>query len=28
VLIMGIFFNRMKDYFQNVDANQLSQLKD
>lgn len=28
VLIMGIFFNRMKDYFQNVDASQLSQLKD
>ncbi len=28
VLIMGIFFNRMKDYFENVDASQLSQLKD
>ena len=28
VLIMGIFFNKMKDYFQNVDASQLSQLKD
>jgi hydrogenase-4 component E len=28
VLIMGIFFNQMKDYFQNVDASQLSQLKD
>lgn len=28
VLIMGIFFNRMKDYFQNTDAGQLSQLKD
>jgi hydrogenase-4 component E len=28
VLIMGIFFNRMKDYFQNADAGKLSQLKD
>lgn len=28
VLIMGIFFNRMKDYFKNADASQLSQLKD
>ncbi len=28
VLIMGMFFNRMKDYFQNVHAGQLSQLKD
>lgn len=28
VLIMGIFFNKMKDYFQNVDAGQLSKLKD
>ena len=28
VLIMGIFFNKMKDYFQNVDAGHLSQLKD
>jgi hydrogenase-4 component E len=28
VLIMGIFFNRMKDYFENVDVNQLSKLKD
>lgn len=28
VLIMGIFFNKMKDYFQNVDSGQLSQLKD
>lgn len=28
VLIMGIFFNRMKDYFKNADAGQLSQLKD
>ncbi len=28
VLIMGIFFNRMKDYFENVDAGHLSQLKD
>ena len=28
VLIMGIFFNRMKDYFQNTDISQLSQLKD
>lgn len=28
VLIMGIFFNRMRDYFDNVDAGQLSNLKD
>jgi len=28
VLIMGVFFNRVKDYFQNLDASQLSQLKD
>jgi hydrogenase-4 component E len=28
VLIMGIFFNKMKDYFQNVDSGQLSKLKD
>jgi len=28
VLIMGIFFNKMKDHFQNVDAGQLSKLKD
>jgi hydrogenase-4 component E len=28
VLIMGIFFNKMKDYFLNVDAGQLAQLKD
>ncbi len=28
VLIMGIFFNKMKDYFQNADTGQLSQLKD
>jgi hydrogenase-4 component E len=28
VLIMGIFFNKMKDYFQNVDVHQLSKLKD
>ncbi len=28
VLIMGIFFNRMKDYFQNADAGKLSHLKD
>jgi len=28
VLIMGIFFNRLKDYFQNTDISQLSQLKD
>jgi hydrogenase-4 component E len=28
VLIMGIFFNKLKDYFQNTDASQLSQLKD
>jgi hydrogenase-4 component E len=28
VLIMGIFFNKMKDYFSNTDVNQLSRLKD
>jgi len=28
VLIMGVFFNRVKDYFENMDATQLSQLKD
>jgi len=28
VLIMGIFFNKMKDYFENTDSSQLSQLKD
>jgi hydrogenase-4 component E len=28
VLIMGIFFNRVKDYFSNTDVSQLSQLKD
>ncbi len=28
VLIMGIFFNKMKDYFQNADSGHLSQLKD
>lgn len=28
VLIMGIFFNKMKDYFRNTDVSQLSQLKD
>ncbi|MDZ4714478.1 MAG: hypothetical protein SH819_03325 [Cytophagales bacterium] len=28
VLVMGIFFNRLKDYFQNTDASQLSHLKD
>jgi hydrogenase-4 component E len=28
VLIMGVFFNRLKDYFQNMDASHLSQLKD
>lgn len=28
VLIMGIFFNKMKDYFQHADASQLSKLKD
>ncbi len=28
VLIMGIFFNKMKDYFQNADTSQLSKLKD
>ena len=28
VLIMGIFFNKLKDYFENTDVDQLSQLKD
>lgn len=28
VLVMGIFFNKLKDYFQNTDISQLSQLKD
>lgn len=28
VLIMGLFFNRLKDYFQNIDISHLSQLKD
>jgi len=28
VLVMGVFFNKLKDYFQNMDASQLSQLKD
>ena len=28
VLVMGVFFNRVKDYFENMDANQLSKLKD
>ena len=28
VLVMGVFFNRVKDYFQNMDSTQLSQLKD
>ena len=28
VLIMGIFFNKLKDYFQNTDISHLSQLKD
>jgi len=28
VLIMGIFFNKMKDYFSNTDVDQLSRLKD
>jgi hydrogenase-4 component E len=28
VLIMGIFFNKLKDYFQNADISHLSQLKD
>ncbi len=28
VLIMGIFFNKVKDYFQNTDISQLSKLKD
>jgi hydrogenase-4 component E len=28
VLIMGMFFNKMKDYFQNLESGELSQLKD
>jgi hydrogenase-4 component E len=28
VLIMGMFFNKMKEYFQNTDISQLSRLKD
>jgi len=28
VLVMGVFFNRVKDYFENTDASQLSKLKD
>jgi len=28
VLIMGMFFNKMKEYFQNADTGDLSQLKD
>ena len=28
VLVMGVFFNKVKDYFQNMDSTQLSQLKD
>lgn len=28
VLVMGIFFNKLKDYFQNTDISQLSKLKD
>jgi len=28
VLVMGVFFNRVKDYFQNMDTTQLSKLKD
>jgi hydrogenase-4 component E len=28
VLIMGIFFNKMKDYFDHTDVGQLSKLKD
>jgi hydrogenase-4 component E len=28
VLIMGVFFNKMKEYFSNTDAGQLTQLKD
>lgn len=28
VLIMGMFFNKMPDYFENTDISQLSQLKD
>jgi hydrogenase-4 component E len=28
VLIMGIFFNKVHDFFDNIDADELSQLKD
>jgi hydrogenase-4 component E len=28
VLVMGVFFNKVKDYFQNMDSRQLSRLKD
>ena len=28
VLIMGVFFNKMKDYFSNTDAGSLTKLKD
>ncbi|MEO7990948.1 MAG: hypothetical protein ABI663_15475 [Chryseolinea sp.] len=28
VLIMGMFFNKLKDYFENADTSHLSQLKD
>lgn len=28
VLIMGIFFNKLKDYFQNTEISQLTKLKD
>jgi hydrogenase-4 component E len=28
VLVMGVFFNKMKEYFENVDTQQLSRLKD
>lgn len=28
VLIMGIFFNKLKDYFRNTDVGELSKLKD
>ncbi|HEX6889697.1 MAG TPA: hypothetical protein VF141_03360 [Chryseolinea sp.] len=28
VLVMGVFFNKVKDYFQDMDATQLSKLKD
>jgi hydrogenase-4 component E len=28
VLVMGVFFNKMKEYFENMDTHQLSRLKD